>query len=222
MFLQIPNLLNDEELAQIDKAIADGKFVDGEATADVPTKPVKKNLQMEPPAEGDALAQVVVQAIARNPLVQRACLPSRVVRPLFSRYEVGMEYGWHTDNPLMSEGRPLRTDIAVTVFISELESYEGGDLIVNTAGGQARFRLPRGHAILYPATTIHSVSEVTKGVRDVAVTWIQSIVESAAQRELLHDLDTALRLVRDKASTSDEARLLMKCHGNLMRMWSEV
>jgi PKHD-type hydroxylase len=222
MFLQVPNLLNDEELARVDKAVAEGKFVDGEATADAPTKPVKNNLQMEAGEDGDALTQLIVQAIARNPLVQRSCLPSRVVRPLFSRYEAGMSYGWHTDNPLMSEGRPLRTDIAVTIFLSDPESYEGGDLTVNTAGGQARFRLPRGHAILYPATTIHSVAEVTKGVRNAAVTWIQSIVESASRREMLHDLDTALRLVREKAPTSDEARLLMKCHANLMRMWSDV
>ena len=95
-------------------------------------------------------------------------------------------------------------------------------MLVNTVGGQARFRLPRGHAILYPATTIHSVAEVTKGSRDVAVTWIQSIVESAAQRELLHELDTASRLVRDKTPEADEARLLMKVHANLMRMWCDI
>ncbi len=222
MFLQIPDILNKDDLALLDKSIAERKFVSGEATADAPTKPVKNNLQMEAVEGEDAVAQTVVQAIARNPLIQRACLPSRVVRPIISRYDVGMAYGWHTDNPLMSEGRPLRTDIAATIFLSEPDSYEGGDLIVNTAGGQARFRLPRGHAILYPATTIHSVAEVTKGVRHAAVTWIQSLVESASRRELLHELDTALRLVREKAPTSDETRLLMKCHANLMRMWSEV
>lgn len=209
-------------MTKIDGVLADGSFSDGKATADEPTKPVKKNLQMDDSEAGREAAQLVVQALARSPLVQRACMPSRVVRPLFSRYETGMEYGWHTDNPMMIEGRPLRTDIAATVFLSELDSYEGGELMVNTSGGQARFRLPRGHAILYPATTIHSVAEVTKGVRNVAVTWIQSIVESAAQRELLHELDAASRLVRGKAPESDEARLLMKVYGNLMRMWCDV
>ncbi len=222
MFLQVPNILTDEELAKLDGVIAAGAYADGKTTADEPAKPVKNNLQMERSEAGDEAAQLVVQAIARSVLVQRACMPSRVVRPLFSRYETGMQYGWHADNPLMIEGRPLRTDIACTVFLSEPDSYEGGDLLVNTVGGQARFRLPRGHAIVYPATTIHSVAEVTKGTRDVAVTWIQSIVESAAQRELLHELDTASRLVRDKAPESDEARLLMKVHANLMRMWCDI
>ena len=222
MFLQVPNLLTGEELTTLDAAVAGGTYIDGKETADTPTKPVKNNLQMEPAESNAAAGQLVIQAIARNPLVQRACLPARVVRPLFSRYETGMAYGWHTDNPLMVEGRPLRTDIAATVFLSDPETYEGGDLVVNTAGGQARFRLPRGHAIFYPATTIHCVSEVTKGVRDAAVTWIQSLVASTAQRELLHELDTAQRLVRAKSPDADEARLLMKCHANLMRMWSDV
>ncbi len=150
MFLQVPNILTDEELAKLDNAIAAGTFADGKSTADEPTKPVKNILQMEKSEGGDAVAQIVVQAIARSPLVQRTCMPSRVVRPLFSRYETGMAYGWHIDNPLMAEGRPLRTDIACTIFLSEPDSYEGGDLVVNTAGGQAHFRLPRGHAILYP------------------------------------------------------------------------
>ena len=166
--------------------------------------------------------QLVIQAIARSPLVKRACMPSRVLRPLFSRYEIGMQYGWCNDNLLMIEGRPLRSDIAVTVFLSELDSYEGGDLLVNTAGGQARLRLQSGHAMLYLATTIHSVAEVIKGTRDVAVTWIQNIVESAAQRELLHELDAASRLLRDKAPESDEACLPMKVHANLMRMWCDI
>lgn len=222
MFLQVPNILTEDELSRIDAAIAAGTFSDGKSTADAPTKPAKNNLQMEKTEEGDAASQLVVQAIARSPLVQRICLPSRVVRPLFSRYETGMEYGWHTDNPLMVERRPLRTDIAVTVFLSDPESYEGGELQVNTAGGQARFRLPRGHAIFYPATTLHAVSAVTRGVRHAAVTWVQSLVASVERRELLHDLDAALRIVREKAPNSDEVNLLMKSHANLMRMWSEV
>ena len=222
MFLQVPNILTDQELTKIDAVLADGTFSDGKATADAPTKPVKNNLQMDVSEAGNEAGQLVIQAIARSALVQRACMPSRVVRPLFSRYDTGMQYGWHNDNPLMIEGQPLRSDIAVTVFLSEPCSYEGGDLQVNTAGGQARFRLPRGHAILYPATNIHSVAEVTKGTRNVAVTWIQSIVESAAQRELLHELDAASRLVRDKAPESDEARLLMKVYANLMRMWCDI
>ena len=222
MFLQVPNILTDVELTKIDAVLADGTFSDGKATEDAPTKLVKNNLQMDVNEAGNDAGQLVIRAIARSALVQRACMPSRVVRRLFSRYKTSMQYGRHNDNPLMIEGRPLRSDIAVTVFLSEPCSYEGGDLQVNTAGGQARFRLPRGHAILYPATTIHSVAKLTKATRNVAVTWIQSILESAAQRELLHELDAASRLVRDKAPESEETHLLMKVHANLMRMWCDI
>jgi PKHD-type hydroxylase len=183
---------------------------------------VKNNLQMEGAPDSESMYATVVRALARHDVVKAACLPSRVLRPMFSRYEAGMSYGWHIDNPLLGEGRPIRTDIAVTVFLSDPGEYEGGALVVNVVGGQARFRLPKGHAVAYPATTLHCVEPVTKGVRNAAVTWIESFVADAARRELLHDLDRASRIVREKAPNSDEARLLMKTHVNLVRMWAET
>jgi len=222
MFLQIPDVLNAEELAAMDAAIADGKFIDGKATAGGVAGTVKNNLQLERPAGGDELDKTFLQALVRHDLIRSACLPVRVLRPIINRYETGMDYGWHTDNPLMSEGRPVRTDIAVTVFLSDPDSYEGGALVVNTAGGQAQFRLPRGHAILYPASTVHRVEPVTKGTRHAAVTWIQSMVADVARRELLHDIDRVSRIMREKAPDADETRLLMKSHANLMRMWAEL
>ena len=216
MFLQIPDVFNDQELALIDAAIADGNFIDGTAGAG------KNNQQMERPAQGDDVDKAVVQALVRHDVIRSACLPARVMRPIINRYEVGMAYDWHTDNPLMADGRPVRTDIAVTVFLSDPDSYEGGGLMVNTAGGQALFRLARGHAVLYPASAVHCVEPVTKGTRHAVVTWIQSIVADPARRELLHDLDRASRIIREKAPASDEARLLMKSHANLMRMWATL
>jgi len=220
MFLQVPDVLNAEELASIDTAIDAGNFVDGASTAASAAGAVKNNLQMERAADRDELDKTIVQALIRHAVIRSACLPARVMRPIFNRYETGMAYGWHTDNPLMAEGGTVRTDIAVTVFLSDPDSYEGGGLLVNAAGGQGRFRMPRGHALLYPASTIHSVEPVTKGVRHAAVTWIQSMVADVSRRELLHDLDRASRIVREKAPTSDEALLLMKTHANLLRMWA--
>ena len=222
MFLQIPDVLTANELVAIDKAIETGNFSDGRATATGPAGQVKTNLQMEYGADGEALAMSIVQALARHELVRSGCLPSRIVRPVFSRYETGMSYGWHIDNPLMGDGRPVRTDIAVTVFLTDPSEYDGGALVVNAAGGHASFRLPRGHAIAYPATTLHCVEPVTRGIRHAAVTWVQSMVADPARRELLHDLDRASRIVREKTPNSDEARLLMKSQFNLMRMWAET
>lgn len=222
MFLQIPDVLNADALLAIDKVIEEGRFSDGKATATGPAGQVKNNHQMEAGSQADKISATVVQALVRHELIRSACLPSRVVRPTFSRYETGMSYGWHIDNPLMGDGRPVRTDIAITVFLTDPDAYEGGALLVNAAGGQARFRLPRGHAVAYPATTLHCVEPVTKGVRHAAVTWIQSMIADGARRELLHDLDRASRIVREKTPNSDEARLLMKSHVNLMRMWVET
>jgi PKHD-type hydroxylase len=217
MFLQIPDVFNTQELALIDAAIADGKFIDSApGTAD------KNNQQMERPAQGDDVDKAVVHALVRHDVIRSACLPTRVMRPIINRYETGMAYGWHTDNPLMADGRPVRTDIAVTIFLSDLDSYEGGGLMVNAAGGQALFRLPRGHAVLYPASAVHCVEPVTKGTRHAIVTWIQSVVADSARWELLYDLDRASRIIREKAPDSDEARLLMKSHANLMRMWAKL
>ena len=216
MFLQLPDVFNAEEFALIDAAIADGKFIDGAASAG------RNNQQLERPTQGDDVDKAVIQALVRHDVIRSACLPTRVMRQIINRYEAGMDYGWHTDNPLMADGRPVRTDIAVTVFLSDPDSYEGGGLMVNTAGGQALFRLARGHAVLYPASAVHCVEPVTKGTRHAVVTWIQSIVADPARRELLHDLDRASRIIREKAPASDEARLLMKSHANLMRMWATL
>ena len=222
MFLQIPDVLNAEELATIDSAIADGTFIDGAATGPGTAGAVKNNLQLERTGESDALDKTIVQAPMRHDVIRSACLPTRVMRPIFNRYETGMAYGWHSDNPLMAAGSTVRTDIAVTVFLSDPDSYEGGGLMVNTAGGQALFRLARGHAVLYPASAVHCVEPITKGTRHAVVTWIQSIVADPARRGLLHDLDRASRLIREKAPASDEARLLMKSHANLRRMWATL
>lgn len=222
MFIQVPDLLTSDELQKVDEYLEANEFMDGAVTADEPARSAKKNLQLEKFDGRDQLDALVLGAFARNGIVRSAALPKRVIRPVFSKYTEGMEYGWHTDNPIMSEGAPMRVDLAATLFLSEPDSYEGGALVVQTAGGQAQFKLPRGHAVIYPATTTHSVETVSNGTRLAAIVWMQSLIVDAARRELLYELDAASRMLRQKSPSAEETRLIVKCHSNLLRMWSEV
>lgn len=224
MFLRIPQLLNAEQLAEIDAVLAGASFVDGRMTAGETGRKAKRNQQADPAASPghDAIGSVVMGALAGNALVRATLLPVKIVPPTFSKYEPGMTYDWHTDNPVMTAGPMVRTDISVTVFLSDPDSYAGGELIVRTSAGEAKFKLPRGSAVAYPATTMHRVAEVTTGERLAAVTWMQSMVGDGARRELLHDLDTAYRLSAQRAPESQETRLLLKSYANLVRMWAEM
>jgi len=222
LFVQVPEVLTAQELESIDGFLAARNFVDGGATADFPARSIKKNLQLEAFEGREKLDAIVLQAVGRSELARIATLPKRIMRPIFSKYDEGMEYGWHTDNPVMSDGAPLRIDIAMTVFLSDPAAYDGGALTVRTGGGIAQFKLPRGHAVFYPATTSHSVEPVTRGTRLAAVTWIQSLVGDAAKREILYEMDAVSRVLRQKSPNADETRLMIKCHSNLMRMWTEI
>jgi PKHD-type hydroxylase len=131
-----------------------------------------------------------------------------------------MSFGAHVDNAVMGEDH-LRSDVSVTVFIADPEAYDGGELVIETSGGEESFKLPAGAAVVYPSTTLHRVAEVTRGTREVAVTWVQSLVRSAERRELLFDLERALRALFEREGKSAEFDLLHKVASNLRRMWVE-
>ncbi len=219
MILEIPDILSAAELELIVSRLALVNFVDGQKTAGRYAKLVKNNQQID---QGDQSAaeikEIILQAIEGNPLFQAAVLPKTTKDPLISRYEIGMEYGTHIDNALMGD---LRADIALTLFLSEPHTYEGGELVVETSWGEQYFKLPAGAAIVYPASTLHRVHPVSAGVRLVAVTWIQSYVRDPARRELLFDLDVVKRSMFNKNGKDTEFDLLSKSHSNLLRMWSE-
>jgi len=143
----------------------------------------------------------------------------RIVPPLFSRYENGMHYGEHTDNAVMTN---VRTDLALTVFLSPPGDYDGGELVMNADRDPRRVKLPAGSAIAYSAATLHRVEPVTRGERLAAVTWVQSMVRDAARRELLEDMGRVLRHLRAGVPNGHETLLLAKSHANLLRMWSDV
>ena len=224
MFLRIPQLLNAEQLAEIDAVLAGAGFVDGRLTAGETGRKAKNNRQADPAASPghEAIGTLVMSALAGNALVRATLLPVKIVPPTFSKYEPGMTYDWHTDYPVMTVGPMVRTDISVTVFLSDPESYVGGELIVRTSAGEAKFKLPRGSAVAYPATTMHRVAEVSSGERLAAITWMQSMIADGDRRELLHDLDTAYRLSAQRAPDGQETRLLLKSYANLVRMWADL
>jgi PKHD-type hydroxylase len=145
-------------------------------------------------------------------------LPHRFAPPLFARYTPGMEFGTHMDNAVMGAER-MRSDVSVTVFLSEPEDYDGGELVMETSGGEVAYKLPAGSAVTYPSTMLHRVAPVTRGTREVAVTWAQSLVRAADRREILFDLERVGRTLFERDGKTPEFDLLNKSTANLRRMW---
>lgn len=224
MNLCLAGVLDADALQAIRGALDTAGFVSGASTAGWHAVKVKNNLQ----AASDVAAKRIQQCLMRHPLFRSAALPARLCTPLFSRYTTGMAYGRHVDEALMGggdggAGTALRSDLAVTVFLSDPADYDGGELVIENVSGALSYKLEAGQAIVYPATTLHRVAEVTRGERLAAVLWVQSLVRDVAQREILFDLDTARRGVWDKAGklATPEFDLLSKTYANLLRAWAE-
>lgn len=220
MNFHLRGVLDAHTLQVVRTQLGTAQFADGSRTAGWHARPVKLNEQ----ATHDAAAQRVLQSLAQHSVFGAAALPLRLRNPLFSRYRPGMSYGLHVDDPLMGTPNPLRTDLAITVFLSEPDSYDGGELVIEAPPGTQAYKLPAGDAILYPANTLHRVAEVTRGERVAAVLWAQSHVRDPAQREILFDLDQVRRSVWDQAGqkhTPDFERLA-KTYANLLRLWAET
>jgi PKHD-type hydroxylase len=223
MIVCIADLLAPAEVAWVTSLLEKASWEDGARTAGWHAKTVKANQQLKAGPVAEQIRGQVQAAIARNDIFQAAALPRRVGPALVSRYEPGMTYGDHVDDSVMGAGEErLRADIAVTVFLSEPKTYEGGALIVASTGGEADYKLSSGSAIVYPATTLHRVSPVTSGVRLAAVFWVQSLVRDADNREMLFDLDRAKRQMFAREGKSETFDLIAKSHANLLRQWAEV
>ena len=224
MIICAPNVLTADELSAIRGELHEASFIDGASTAGWSAREVKKNLQVAINTDSQAmLADIVRTAFLRNAILQMATLPVATTQALFNRYDVGMQYGPHVDAPVMGGiGNAVRSDVAITVFLSDPSTYAGGDLVVDAGGMEYGFKLEAGSAIAYPANSLHHVSPVTQGARYAAVIWVQSQVRNAAKRELLWDLDNAKRQIfgRDGKSTVFDA--ISKSHANLLRMWADV
>ena len=222
MLTCIPDILEWPEIKKICAATESGEFLDGKKTAGVRARRVKNNQQMD--RTTDAAKEVkaaVVAALERNQTFLRVALPRTIRPPLISRYRVGMNYGLHVDDAMMGSRVKERSDISVTVFLNDPGDYEGGELVMSSPYGEQEIKLPAGHAVIYPSSTLHQVAPVTRGERLAAVTWVQSYVRDPARREILYDVyrtrETLARLDPD----GEAADLAFKTHANLLRMWSE-
>jgi PKHD-type hydroxylase len=220
MQMTIAGVLAPDDLSLIRAAFDTAAFVDGRETAGWAAKGVKNNLQAKAgDAAMDAARALVKERLLAHGLFAMAARPKQLSNLLFARYELGMAYGAHVDDALMGG---LRSDISFTLFIDEPETYEGGELVMETSAGETAVKAPAGALFIYPSTTLHRVAKLNSGVRRVCVGWAQSFVRSAEQREILFDLDTARRAVFNASGKNAEFDLVSKSLANLMRMWAQT
>ena len=225
MMVHIPNVLTPEQVRHCRQVFDTATWQDGRVTAGHQSTQVKKNLQLpEHGPQARELGDLVLRGLENSPLFISAVLPQRVFPPLFNRYDTQMTFGSHVDNAIRPvPGTPLRlrTDVSATLFLSEPESYEGGELVVEDTYGSHSVKLPAGDLIVYPASSLHHVTPVTRGVRLASFFWIQSMVRDTSQRALLFDLDSAVRQLTSEVPQSPSLVLLTGVYHNLLRQWAE-
>lgn len=225
MLLQIPDILSPAEVAAFRQALDAADWVDGRATAGYLSAKAKHNQQLpEGHPVSRRLGELVLDGLDRSPLFMSAALPLKIFPPLFNRYRGGQSFGTHVDNAIRQvPGTPhrVRTDLSATLFLAAPEEYDGGELVVEDTYGAHQVKLPAGHMILYPSTSLHHVRPVTRGARIASFFWIQSMVRDDGQRSLLFDLDTSIqRLGRDVPDHADIVQLTGVYH-NLLRRWAD-
>jgi len=224
MLLVIPHVLDAERVQEVQGLLRHADFLDGKLSAGKEAQQVKHNQELSANSpQRRRLDALVMSALVQHPQYQAAVLPLRVASAFYVRYQSGMGYGFHIDDPVMGpmSGR-YRSDVSTTIFLNEPEAYEGGELVMRSSFGEQRIKAAAGSAVIYPSSTWHQVTPVTQGERLVAVTWAQSLVKSAEQRELLYQLAQAREGLLAKAPNSTELAQLSTAYSNLVRMWSDV
>jgi PKHD-type hydroxylase len=224
MIVTIPDVLTLEEQQELKRLANELPFVDGKETAGFRAKLVKNNEQISKEAQGrQVMQQTVLRALARSKEFRTAALPHKIRPPLISRYRPGMAYGLHVDDALMGQAfQRERSDVSVTVFINDATDYDGGELVIHSPFGPQEVKLPARYAVVYPPSTLHEVTEVTKGERLVAVTWVQSYVRDERQRQILSDMMQVRNKLHALDPNGQETNLAFHIHTNLTRMWSET
>ena len=226
MIIAIPNVLTAAQVTEIRQLLESTQWVDGRITAGHQSARAKDNQQLpEDSPLARKLGETIVGALERNPLFVSAALPARIFPPLFNRYTPGHSFGIHVDNAVRQiRGTPhrVRTDLSATLFLSAPEEYDGGELIVEDTYGPHSIKLPAGHMVLYPASSLHKVQAITRGARVASFFWIQSMVRSDADRSLLFDLDLAIQGLNREHADHPTAIQLTGVYHNLLRRWAEV
>jgi PKHD-type hydroxylase len=226
MLLQIPDVLTADQVAHARRLLDSANWVDGRVTAGRQSAAVKDNLQLpEDHPVARELGDVILESLQRNQLFVSAALPLRVFPPLFNRYEGGHSFGNHVDNAIRQiagTALRIRTDLSATLFLAEPEEYDGGDLVVEDTYGVHSVKLPGGHMVLYPSSSLHNVRPVTRGARIASFFWIQSMVRDDGQRTLLFDLDTAIQRLSVDMPQHPSAVQFTAVYHNLIRRWAEM
>lgn len=227
MLVKVEAVLSKEEVAHCCSALEGTPWVDGKITAGAQSALAKKNLQIpEDAPQARALGEIILRALARSPGFNSAAVPFRVFPPLFNRYDVGMKFGAHVDNAIRFVAGPnirVRTDLSATLFLSEPDDYDGGDLVIEDTFGTQSVKFAAGDMVLYPASSLHRVEEITRGSRWASFFWIQSMIKDDGARTLLYQLDQSIIKTRAELGDTHEAVLgLTAVYHNLMRKWAEV
>jgi PKHD-type hydroxylase len=226
MLLHIPEILSLAQVSDARARLDAADWVDGRVTAGHQSARVKHNHQLpETHPVAEEVGDVILTALQHHPLFVAAALPLRVFPPLFNRYEVGESFGSHVDNSIRqigSSGHRIRTDLSATLFLSAPEEYDGGELLVEDTYGVHSVKLPVGHMVLYPASSLHHVRSVTRGARIAAFFWIQSLVRDDGERTLLFDLDAAIQRLNRDHPLHESAIQLTGVYHNLLRRWADV
>lgn len=226
MLLSIPDILTAEQVAEARRLLDKAEWIDGRVTAGYQSAKAKDNVQLrESDPAARQLGEVILAALGRNPLFTSAALPRHVFPPLFNRYSGGQSFGTHVDNAIRQvtgTSHRIRTDLSATLFLTGPDEYDGGELCVEDTYGVKAVKLPPGHMVLYPATSLHHVRPVTRGARVCSFFWIQSMVRDDGQRSLLFDLDLAIQRLSTDHPNHPSAIQLTGVYHNLLRQWAEV
>jgi len=226
MVLQIPDVLTGEQVAHARRLLEDAEWVDGRITAGSQSARTKDNMQLpEDHPVARQLGEMILTALSRNALFVSAALPLRVFPPLFNCYQGGQSFGNHVDNAIRQvrgTGATVRTDLSATLFLADPDEYDGGELMVEDTYGVHSVKLPPGHMVLYPASSLHNVTPVTRGARIASFFWIQSMLRDDGERTLLFDLDTAIQRLTVDLPDHPAAVQLTSVYHNLLRRWADV
>jgi PKHD-type hydroxylase len=226
VLLSIPNVLTPAQVTEARQLLESADWVDGKISAGHQGARVKDNMQL--PVDSPAARQVgamILKALGTNPLFMSAALPLHILPPMFNRYSGGQTFGNHVDGSIRTipgTGHRLRTDLSCTLFFAEPGEYDGGELIIEDTYGSKSVKLPAGHMILYPSTSLHQVTPVTRGTRLCSFFWLQSMIRDNSRRSMLFDMDVAIQRLGAEMATHPSTIQLTGVYHNLLRQWAEM
>jgi PKHD-type hydroxylase len=227
MLICIPDVLSKDDVADFRRIMTAEAWEDGRSTAGAQSAEVKKNEQLPPDGKTSRqLGERILRALAANTVFVSAAVPLHIFPPLFNRYVPGQFFGEHVDNCIRGDrltGLRIRTDLSVTLFLSEPEEYDGGELVIDDYYGSHQVKLPAGHVVLYPSTSLHRVTPVTKGARISSFFWLQSMIKDPVARRMTFDMDNTIQeLVRRLGRNDADVRKLTNIYHNIIRYWAEL